>query len=84
MITRYTTAAILLISHSLEDILQYIVELSSQKIDIEVDQSRIRPSDQPVICCDYNLIKKELGWEPKYTVFDALKELYRNYLEGEL
>lgn len=72
------------ISHSLEDILKYIVGLSSQKIDIEVDQSRIRPSDQPVICCDYNLIKTELGWEPKYTVFDALKELYRNYLEGEL
>lgn len=69
------------ISHSLEDILQYIVGLSSQKIDIEVDQSRIRPSDQPVICCDYNLIKKELGWEAKYTVFDALKELYKEYLK---
>lgn len=72
------------ISHSLEDILQYIVGLSSQKIEIEVDQSRIRPTDQPVICCDYKLIKTELGWEPKYTVFDAMKELYRSYLEGDI
>lgn len=69
------------ISHSLENILQFIVGLSSQKIEIEVDPGRIRPTDQPIICCDYNLIKTELGWEPEYTVFDALKELYRNYLE---
>ena len=69
------------ISHSLENILQFIVGLSSQKIEIDVDPGRIRPTDQPIICCDYNLIKTELGWEPEYTVFDALKELYRNYLE---
>lgn len=72
------------ISHSLEDILQYITELSTQKIEIEIDKSRIRPTDQPVICCDYNLIKTELGWEPKYTVFDAVRELYEEYLAGEL
>ena len=72
------------VSHSLEDILQYIVGLSSQKIEIEVDQSRIRPTDQTVICCDYNLIRTELGWEPQYTVFDTLKELYRSYLEGDM
>lgn len=72
------------VSHSLEDILQYIVGLSSQKIEIEVDQSRIRPTDQTVICCDYNLIRTKLGWEPQYTVFDALKELYRSYLEGDM
>lgn len=67
------------IAHSLEDMLQYIVGLSSQKIEIEVDQSRFRPTDQPVVCCDYNLIKTELGWEPQYTVFDALKEMFDNY-----
>jgi len=72
------------ISHSLEDILQYIVRLSTLKIEIEIDQSRIRPTDQEVICCDYHLIKTELGWEPKYTVFDALKEIYGHYLAGGL
>lgn len=67
---------------SLQEILHYIVGLSRQKIEIEVDQSRIRPTDQPVICCDYTLIKSQLGWEPEYTVFDALKEMYENYLDG--
>lgn len=68
-------------AQSLEDMLQYIIGLSSQEIRIEIDPSRFRPIDQPVICCDYNLIKTELGWEPQYTVFDALEEMYQNYME---
>lgn len=66
-------------AYSLEEMLRYIVSLSSQEIKIEVDRSRFRPTDQPVVCCDYNLIKTELGWEPQYTVFDALKEMFDNY-----
>jgi GDP-4-dehydro-6-deoxy-D-mannose reductase len=67
-------------AHSLEEILRYVISLSSQKIDIEIDRNRFRPTDQPVVCCDYNLIKTELGWEPHYTVFDAMKEMYESYL----
>ena len=61
--------------------LDYIVGLSSQKIEVEVDPERFRPSDQPVICCDHSLITKELGWKPEFTVFDALKEMYFDYLK---
>ena len=66
-------------AYSLEDMLKYITNMSSQNIKVEIDQSRFRPTDQPVICCDYNLIKTELGWEPQYTVFDALKEMLEYY-----
>lgn len=67
-------------AYRLEDMLTYIIGLSNQNIEIEVEQSRIRPTDQPVICCDRSLIKKELGWEPQYDVFDALKEIYESFL----
>ena len=67
-------------SYPLKEILDYIVGLSSQRIEVEADPERFRPSDQPVICCDHRLITKELGWEPEYTVFDALKEMYSDYL----
>ncbi|WP_302211240.1 SDR family NAD(P)-dependent oxidoreductase [uncultured Ruminococcus sp.] len=66
-------------AYSLEDMLTYIIGLSNQHIVIEVDQNRIRPTDQPVICCDRSLIGKELGWEPQYNVYDALKEMYEYY-----
>lgn len=66
-------------AYSLEDMLTYILGLSNQHIEIEVDQNKIRPTDQPVICCDRSLIGKELGWEPQYNVYDALKEMYEYY-----
>lgn len=65
--------------YSLEEILEYIIGLSSQKIDIVVEPSRFRPTEQPFICCDRSLITAELGWEPEYTVFDALAEMYEFY-----
>lgn len=68
---------------SLEELLHYIVGLCKQKVTVEIDESRIRPSDQPMICCDYSLINSDLGWTPEYTVFDALKEMYENYKELE-
>ena len=66
-------------AYSLEDMLTYIIGLSNQHIEIEVDQNRIRPTDQPVIFCERSLIGKELGWEPQYNVYDALKEMYEYY-----
>ncbi len=69
-------------AYSLQQMLEYIVGLSSQNIKIEVDPTRFRPTDQPVICCDCSLIKSQLGWEPNYTVFDALKEMFEEYVKS--
>ncbi len=66
-------------AYSLNELLEYICGLSKQRVSIQVDQGLIRPTDQPVICCDNNLIRSLLGWEPEYTVFDALGELYSYY-----
>jgi len=67
------------VAHSLEDMLKTITSLSSQKITVNVDPARIRPTDTPVICCDNSLIKAELGWAPEHDIFDTLKEMYENY-----
>lgn len=68
-------------TYSLRKLLEYVIGLSSQKIEIKVDLARFRPTDQPVICCDISLIKTQLGWEPHYTVFDALKEMFEEYVK---
>lgn len=67
-------------AYKLEEMLEYIISLCNQEINVEIDKDRFRPSDQPVICCDHSLITSQLGWEPKFTVFDALKELYESYI----
>lgn len=65
--------------YSLRKLLEYIIAQSKTDIQIEVDPERFRPTDQPTVCCDYTLIRNRLGWEPQYSVFDALKEMYAFY-----
>ena len=67
-------------AYGLDEMLEYITNLSSQKITVEIDPVLVRPVDTPMICCDYGKIKRKLGWEPKLTVLDALQELYKSYL----
>lgn len=67
----------------LSDILDYIINLSSQKINIETDYKRFRPLEQQIVCCDRSLISSELNWKPEFSVFDALKEMYNYYLNGQ-
>ena len=67
-------------AYGLDELLEYITNLSNQKITVEIDPALVRPVDTPVICCDYSKVKRELGWEPKLTVFNALQELYKSYL----
>lgn len=69
-------------AHSLREMLNYIISLCSQPIKVEVDPARVRPIDNPVICCDNSKIKAELGWEPQYKVFDALKEMFEDYMKA--
>lgn len=67
-------------AHSLREMLNYIISLCTQPVKVEVDPTRVRPIDNPVICCDNSKIKAELGWEPQYNVFDALKEMFDYYM----
>ncbi len=66
-------------THSLQDLLRYSLSLSTQPIKIEIDPARFRPVDTPRICCDNRLIRQELGWSPKYSIFDTLKEMFDFY-----
>lgn len=66
-------------TYKLGEMLDYIIGLSSQEITVIVEKNRFRLTDQPVICCDHSLITEKLGWEPEYTVFDALEEMYRDF-----
>lgn len=67
-------------AYNLKELLEYVTKLSHQPISIEVDPARFRPSDQPRICCDHRRITEKLGWTPEYSVYDALQEMYQNFL----
>lgn len=63
----------------LNELLDYIVSLSSQEIAVEVDPARFRPVDTPIICCDYSKIEQELGWKPEHGIKETLKEIFEHF-----
>jgi GDP-4-dehydro-6-deoxy-D-mannose reductase len=69
-------------AYGLDEMLEFIVSLSSQRINIEVDPARFRPVDTPVVCCDNHYITDTLGWKPEYSIFDTLKEMFESYKEN--
>lgn len=67
-------------AHGLKDLLEYLISLSSQKIEIQVSKELFRPADTPRICCDRRYIENELGWKPQYSIFDTLRDMYEHFL----
>lgn len=70
-------------AYGLDEMLQYIVSLCSVDVKVVVDQDRFRPIDTPIVLCDNSAIKRDLGWEPRYSIFDTLKDMYEYYLKNE-
>lgn len=66
-------------AYGLDDMLNYILKFSKQKITVEIDLKRFRLVDTPIICCDNRLIREKLGWKPQLSVFDALREMVEKY-----
>lgn len=66
-------------AYKMEEILEYIVSLATQKIDIITDQDKIRPIDTPYICCDNTKTKKYFN---DTDIKQTIKELYEYYLKN--
>lgn len=60
-------------SHKISEILNMLLDLSSKQIEIEIDPSKLRPSDVPDIRSDNQKIEK-LGWRPEISLEKTLKD----------
>jgi GDP-4-dehydro-6-deoxy-D-mannose reductase len=59
----------------IEDLLTTLIGLSDQKIEIEIDPNRLRPSDIPCAFGDNSQFKAHFGWTPKRTIETMLKDV---------
>lgn len=64
--------------YCLKDIVEYITSLSGQNIEICIDKDKLRPLDNPIIWCDNSKLKREIGWAPQYTVYDAINLMFED------
>jgi GDP-4-dehydro-6-deoxy-D-mannose reductase len=62
-------------TYSIHEILQMLLSLAQIDVKIEVDPTRLRPSDVPVLLSDSAKFRKLTGWEPKIPFSQSLQDL---------
>ena len=62
-------------AYRIRDLLEALVRLSRISIEIEVDPSRLRPSDNPVVAGDRARISADTGWAPEIPIEQTLADL---------
>ena len=70
-------------AYKIEELLKFIISLSSQKIDVIVDKGKFRQEDTPFVCCDNTRLKKMLNWKPVYDIKETIKDIYLYFLREE-
>ena len=60
----------------IREILDWVLELSSKKIEVMQDEEKIRQTDEDVIIGDNAKIISELGWFPQKALKETIKEMY--------
>ncbi|MFT3729833.1 MAG: GDP-mannose 4,6-dehydratase [Hyphomicrobium sp.] len=65
----------------LSDLLQNLLSMAHLNMQIEIDPSRMRPSDLPVFLGNSTLLRNTLNWTPRYTLSDTLAAVLDNCRE---
>jgi len=66
-----------------QDILDILLAMAEKKPLVAQDESRMRPSDTPVLFCDNTKLKKHTGWEPTIPLDKTLNDTLEYYREIE-
>ncbi len=61
-------------SHKIQEILDMLLSLSSEKITVEIDKNKFRPKDEPELICDRTKFTQKTGWEPKIDIMQTLRD----------
>jgi GDP-4-dehydro-6-deoxy-D-mannose reductase len=70
-------------AYRVRDLLDGLIGLSQASIEIQIDPSRLRPSDNPVVAGDRTRIGAEAGWMPEIPIERTLDDLL-NYWRREI
>jgi len=62
-------------SHSIQEILDTLLSMSSVPIEVRQDPDRMRPSDVPDIVCDATRIRELCGWQARIPLAQSLEDV---------
>ena len=69
-------------TYSVNDVVQLFREILGREITVEVDQSRVRPVDRPVLHSNISKFTKATDWRPSISLREGLTRLLKE--EGVL
>jgi GDP-4-dehydro-6-deoxy-D-mannose reductase len=70
--------------YKLMDLLDYLITLTKEEVKVEVDKSRFRPADIPVMIGNNTKIREEISWTPETNIYDTLKDLLNYWRETHI
>lgn len=62
-------------THTIQALLDTLLSFCAKKIDVQVDPSRLRPSDVPIISVNCERLHATTGWQPQISFEDTLREV---------
>lgn len=62
-------------SHSIQSILDKLIEISGVNLEVRQDECRLRPSDVPLLEGDYSKFAGDTGWRPEISLEQTLSDL---------
>ncbi len=68
-------------SHSIKEMLQKLLSYSTRELEIRQDESRMRPSDIPVVQGDASKFRHATGWQPEISFDQSLLDLLNYWRE---
>ncbi|RDJ24077.1 UDP-glucose 4-epimerase [Bosea caraganae] len=63
--------------YSVDEILSKLRGIAQIRFALEQDSDRVRAVDRPFLAADTTQIRQLFGWEPEFTIDDALSDLWR-------
>jgi GDP-4-dehydro-6-deoxy-D-mannose reductase len=68
---------------TIREVLDRLLALSDARVQIEVDESRLRPSDVQVLIGDSSKFREDTGWEPRIPLEQTLRDLLDYWRERQ-
>ncbi len=71
------------VAPSVAEVLHALLGQSHLSIRVEQDPSRLRPSDVPLLVCDYSKFRSQTEWQPRFPLEETLSEVL-DYWRGKI
>ncbi len=69
--------------HSIADIVRIFSEMLDISVDIEQQNTLLRPIDNPILVGSYEKIHAHTGWEPHVSIEESLRKIYSYWFDQE-